>query len=63
MENTIAGGFIGLFFLFAAFMGLMLAVPLAILWEQNAWCFKDVPWWLVPIFLLVMIWRGLFNAN
>ncbi len=67
MEQTIAGGFIGLIFLFSAFMALMLAVPLAILWEQDAWLFKDVPWWLmpvlVPIWLLVTIWQGLFHAN
>lgn len=64
--DALAGGFFGIFLLFFAFSAMLLAVPLAILWEQDRWIFKDVPFWLmfvlVPYWFFSMIWREVFHA-
>lgn len=55
------------FLFFVAFVAMLLAVPLAILWEQDRWIFKDVPLWLifvlVPVWFVMLIWREVVYAN
>lgn len=63
METAIGGGLVG----FLLFYGAFVAVLLAVLWELDSWMFRDVPWWLmpivVPVWLVVTIWRGLIHAD